>query len=423
MLSCHQLRKFYDQVELYTDEFGYDILINKLKLPYTKVHVVLDVLNEIPNDLWAMAKIYTYSLQDEPFLHVDGDVFIFEPFPEALMKSGLITQNREITTNYYREMWDKITPNLDYLPKEMEDFHNGTSNLAHNMGIFGGNDIQFLKEYTNKSLDFVYKNREIWEKINLFNFNVFFEQVLFYECTKIENKEVGILIHEDIGDNEYQGFANFDLVPHEKTYLHLLGIFKQNDWVGLKMEQFCLYHNPEFFKLLKNIVPEKYENLNYSFTQEENQELIKWYEEHLLEEEITPKRLLARDLFTQHQLLTYNEMEENSKLILLKEFEIIEEEENKLLYLKTIKDNKFIKNLDTIDEIVLYELANNPISKKDLLKNLEDYLEDDFNDEDIEQFHTTIDTWLESFKHFLLIIPVNTTNSLFIDYQKNKIHA
>jgi hypothetical protein len=62
MLSCNQLLRFYDRVELYTDEFGYDILIRKLKLPYTNVHIVLDELNVLPNDLWAMAKIKTYLI-------------------------------------------------------------------------------------------------------------------------------------------------------------------------------------------------------------------------------------------------------------------------------------------------------------------------------------------------------------------------
>jgi len=40
-LSSNLLAKFYD-VELYTDKVGYDLLIEKLKLPYSKVHLVMD---------------------------------------------------------------------------------------------------------------------------------------------------------------------------------------------------------------------------------------------------------------------------------------------------------------------------------------------------------------------------------------------
>ena len=77
-LSCCSLREHYDQVELYTDQRGYDVLIEKLHLPYTAVHVVYDDHLCLPQH-WAYAKIKTYSMQTEPFLHVDGDVYISKP--------------------------------------------------------------------------------------------------------------------------------------------------------------------------------------------------------------------------------------------------------------------------------------------------------------------------------------------------------
>ena len=90
VLSVNQLRKFYDEVELVTDRIGYEILINKLKLPYSKVHVILDDLNQYNENLWALAKIKSYSFMNEPFLHVDGDVFIWEKFDEELLKQDII---------------------------------------------------------------------------------------------------------------------------------------------------------------------------------------------------------------------------------------------------------------------------------------------------------------------------------------------
>jgi len=117
ILSCNQLRKYYDEVELYTDSLGYSILIEKLKLPYTKVHIILDELNNYDDNLWALAKIKSYSLMNEPFLHIDGDVFIFEPFNKNLMKTSIITQNIETTSDYYWDMWSKIKPQLSFIPE------------------------------------------------------------------------------------------------------------------------------------------------------------------------------------------------------------------------------------------------------------------------------------------------------------------
>lgn len=82
-LSCHSLRRHYSQVELYTDQRGYDVLIGKLRLPYTKVHVVYDDSLCLPQH-WALAKIRTYAIQTEPFLHVDGDIYAPVPFSKEV---------------------------------------------------------------------------------------------------------------------------------------------------------------------------------------------------------------------------------------------------------------------------------------------------------------------------------------------------
>lgn len=155
ILSCNQLRKYYDEVELFTDSLGYSILIEKLKLPYTKVHIVLDELNIYDDNLWALAKIKSYSLMNEPFLHIDGDVFIFEPFDKNLMGSNIITQNIETTSDYYWDMWSKIKPQLNFIPEIMNNYDNQFHNKAYNMGIFGGNEISFIKCYTDASFNFV----------------------------------------------------------------------------------------------------------------------------------------------------------------------------------------------------------------------------------------------------------------------------
>ena len=372
MLSCHQLRKFYDRVELYTDEFGYDVLIRKLKLPYTKVHVVLDELNDLPGGLWAMPKIKAYSMQDEPFLHVDGDVFIFEPFSQELMNAPLIAQNMEVATGYYQEMWAHISPHLTYLPKQMEDFHHKRNDKAYNMGIFGGSDIDFLKKYTQLVYEFVYNNKAAWNEVNLFNFNIFFEQVLFCEYAKEENKEVSVLIPGIIDDNEYTGFDEFENVPDKITYLHLLGDFKRNAGVCHRMLQYCWYHHPEWIKTLFDAtIPDWKKDFYFEFTKEENQKLIKWYIQHIDEQEVFTKRLVARDLFTFEQNKLIVEYEKNGYdylISLLPEITFSDIEMEKSGYCLLVKDiftDSVVRDLDQLDEAIFFEL-NSPKLKSEL---------------------------------------------------------
>jgi hypothetical protein len=403
MLSCYQLRKYYDEVELYTDKFGYDILINKLKLPYTQVHVVLDELNELPDGLWAMAKIKVYSLQTEPFLHVDGDVFIFDPFPEKLLKSDLIAQNQEVATDYYHEMWNNISPKLEYLPKEMEDFHKGINNHAYNMGIFGGNDVEFFEYYCKNAFDFVYRNKKNWEDVNLFNFNIFYEQVLFYECVIKQNKNVESLITENIGDNDYIGFGDFEKVPFQKKYLHLIGNYKQNYLVSKKMEQYCLLNYPEFFKSLKSLIPEKYtffDEANYHFTETENRKLIKWYENNKVDSEnFSTKRLLARDLFTRFQMQKMQKLENNILqdyyITLLVEIDLKEENEKKILCRKDTDKEIYLKELNDIDSLILYEISKKPIQKNKIYDVIIQSFEESFSEEEIQKAKIIIDDFFD----------------------------
>ncbi|MDX1718553.1 MAG: DUF6734 family protein [Salegentibacter mishustinae] len=282
ILSVNQLKRFYAEVELVTDKAGYEILITKLNLPYTKVHVVLDRLNGYNENLWALAKMYAYQLFDEPFIHVDGDVFIWKPFPEELLKAQVIVQNKEIISGYYDEMWCKIRGSLNYLPEELRMYENGTSRKAYNMGIFGGNDVEFFKKYSQKAFQFIRQNKNGLTSLEDININIFFEQVLLYNMSNRYNKKVECLIDEEIGDNEYKGFGNFDEVPTERTYLHLLGFFKRQQDVMVKLQIYVLKYYPEFYKKAELLFNGKTTIPEYQYSESHNQILSKIFEQQLI---------------------------------------------------------------------------------------------------------------------------------------------
>jgi len=412
ILSCNQLRKFYDVVELYTDAFGYEILIEKLRLPYTKVHVVLDEVNEYPKDLWAIAKIKTYELQDEPFLHIDGDVFIWNKFPQELMSSSLIAQNLENTTDYYREMWNEIVPHLNFIPGDIYNYHKGLISLGCNMGIIGGNDVDFFREYTKKSFEFVDKNKEAWNDVNLFNFNIFFEQELFYEMASINKKQINYLFDEVWEDNSYLGLANFRDIPHKRFYLHLLGSFKRRFTTCKNLETYVIKEYPEFYLNLKNLIPDRFEHFDneisdYDFSKNSNQNLINQFKRDLLDNKliINPKSLLARNLNLVNIFEKYDHYIDSNVdfvLVLLNCFEIenddnAENQENQNLKVYEF-DGTFIRHdFDEIDILMITELKNK-ILKSDFFKNMQQYLDEDFTKEDLNQFNELL---IDRLRYFL----------------------
>lgn len=247
-LSCLQLKKYYPELILYSDSVSAKMLIDVLQLPYSEVICNLDSLNIYHPQLWALPKIAAYSQQEKPFLHVDGDVFIWKKFEDSLMKGNLIAQNLEAATDYYQRIMISLESALNYFPDEiLLERKSKKTIFAYNAGIFGGNDILFFKEYTSKAFDFVGKNMLNLSKINVSNFNIFFEQYLFYCLAKKHDKKVNVLLPETIGDNQYKGFGDFSKIPYEKHYLHLLGSYKRNDFVCKQMADRFRQDYPEYY--------------------------------------------------------------------------------------------------------------------------------------------------------------------------------
>lgn len=247
-LSCLQLKQYYPEVVLYCDSVSAKTLIDSLQLPYSEVICNLDVLNSYHPQLWALPKIHTYSQQEKPFLHVDGDVFIWKEFENSLLKSDLIAQNMEYATEYYETIMQSLESELTYFPKEIiKERQSKNPILAYNAGIFGGTDIPFFKEYTAKAFEFVDKNISNLSKINVTNFNIFFEQYLFYCMAKQQNKNVGGLIPDVIKDNQYMGFGDFTKVPYEKNFLHLLGTYKKSEFVSIQLANKLREDYPEHY--------------------------------------------------------------------------------------------------------------------------------------------------------------------------------
>ena len=243
-LSCLSLREHYDEVALYTDQEGYDVLINKLHLPYTEVNVVYDKNLCLPQH-WAYAKIKTYSMQTKPFIHVDGDVYLPHPIPEDIANAPLIAQNREIGTSYYRDMMYRVLHNPEIqLPKCVERGLQEDSIASYNMGVFGGNDLQFILQYCNEVQKFFDTNGlNNPERINSrIECNVFFEQILLAAMADEKKKKVGCAIAHDMYDQSYTISEFCNLYRYSKVPLHhLLGGHKRNEYV-LRMLRHSFAH-------------------------------------------------------------------------------------------------------------------------------------------------------------------------------------
>ena len=255
--SCLCLREHYSEVALYTDQAGKHLLIDQLHLPYTEVHVVYDETLCLPHH-WAYAKIMTYNQQTKPFIHVDGDFYLSKRIPADLLTSEIITQNKEIGTNYYRSMMERIKsyPNI-VLPEFVEQGLKDYSIASYNMGIFGGTDLSFIHQYCKEVINFMEYNKmndsscansQAW-------CNILFEQIFLATMAEKQNKIIGCL-GRDTKDEGYtrEEFCNL-LEFEEHSFFHVLGGHKQNKYTCEMLAKVLLSRHPTYFLKVYKLFP------------------------------------------------------------------------------------------------------------------------------------------------------------------------
>ncbi len=253
-LSCLRSKTFYSDVELVTDQVGKRLLIDTLQLPYTKVHVALDKLEAYHQDLWAIGKIYTYALQNEPFLHIDSDVFIWEKFDERISSAALVAQNLEYDLKFYKTSLAQIEP-LFKLPAVMQlDRAKKNTVIAANAGVIGGNNLDFFKYFSATAFDFLDQNEELLSQINVGLFNTVLEQYLYYLLAQ----EQGISItcyFEAMNTGNYAHLLDFFGIPTRTKYIHLIGSTNKKSPALLReMTTWLRLEHPQYYYHIQSLI-------------------------------------------------------------------------------------------------------------------------------------------------------------------------
>ena len=257
-LSCLQLKQYYKEVYLYANTSAARLLVDDLQLPYADVFCTHDKLVFPHKELWALSKIYTYRLQDKPFLHIDGDVFLFDSLPESLLNYDLIAQNPEVSTDNYTSIQKELMRYFTFFPPCVKtDFENPVPIQAVNAGILGGQNIAFINEYANLAFEYADKNTQHLQSINADRFNVFLEQHLFYAMVKEKKLSVGFLFSDLVKADEYKYMDDFHDIPFRRTYLHLLGHFKKDEFTCIRMAAKLRELYPDYYYKILSLFGKK----------------------------------------------------------------------------------------------------------------------------------------------------------------------
>ena len=135
------------------------LLVDGLGLEFDTVSLALDRLDVADPSWWTTGKLVAISEQDEPFVHLDPDVFMWDRLPPSLTAAPVFTQNPEPYTpggTYYRpELIESALAvgHGTWLPPEWSWYRRaGVVPRGECCGIVGGQDLAFLHHYAEQGL-------------------------------------------------------------------------------------------------------------------------------------------------------------------------------------------------------------------------------------------------------------------------------
>ncbi len=247
-LSVKLAKNYFNDIKIYTDELGHKLL-EPLNLD---VKIIINLkYSDIGSKFYSLAKIQTFLLQKEPFLHLDFDLFLLDNFDklmhEQVMNSDIITLNSESNdwTKFYLDCINDYLNKRNIPIEEIDDSIKSNMQFPiYNNGIFGGNNIEFLHEFCNKLIDYLNKDNEFENPYILSERAVpFLEQ--FYFSSLARKKQIDINTFADKRDI---------VVFYNKYFVHLLGQTRRRDMGIFEIDNLFRRYCPKDDNIIKDAV-------------------------------------------------------------------------------------------------------------------------------------------------------------------------
>lgn len=264
VLSVRQAMLHYRPAVLYTDDAGARMLVDALGLEFDEVHTTLNALAHQDPEWWALGKLHAYRAQTKPFIHIDNDVFLWQPLPARLEAAAVFAQNPEPFVpgeSYYQPevLEDALGLGADgWVPREWKWFReSGLPQRADCCGIFGGRHLSFIQHYADQAIHFVQRaeNQAAWAKVSdKVSHNILFEQYLLSACIEHHNA------HREAGRGEIEiGYlfpsmeAAFDPATAARVgYTHLVAGAKRDPHLAARLEARVARDHPTYFERCKD---------------------------------------------------------------------------------------------------------------------------------------------------------------------------
>ncbi len=236
-LSVLYAHVWYNKVELYVDRTAYPFLY---MLP-CKV-TLMDIAQD--KELWMKSKIHALALQQEPFVHLDTDVFITKKI-KFDFKHCILERKEASYVRHYKqqvEFFSRYTTALSHWHKHL--------GYSYNCGVLGFSNLELRNDF----IDAYYQLEHIYTQ-NRKQFNPL-RQIGYEPCIVLEQYNLACLLnHKGMKPSLMLPYnAVKDQVQHAKTlgYNHLFGVSKYKNNIIQEIENQLLNVFPYWYNQVKS---------------------------------------------------------------------------------------------------------------------------------------------------------------------------
>jgi hypothetical protein len=258
-LSLRLARRHFPETVLITDTPGKTLLVDSLGLSFTHVSTELDEFRRCDPNWWSLGKLAAYRMQQQPFVHIDADVFLWKPLPPGMLSASVFAQCPEdhppMDTWFRPEQVELAFARFGLsVPAEWEWSNSRSLQFFReaNCGIIGGNRLDFIQYYASLAIDLMLNEAyaPAWGTLNdLSGYNILLEQYLLDACFEF---------HRFHPQSPFRGIHMRYLFPSQAEafdqesaarvgYTHLLGDAKRDPYIARRLEERTRQEDADFY--------------------------------------------------------------------------------------------------------------------------------------------------------------------------------
>lgn len=235
LLSATISSRYFDSCELLCDSETLTLIQNDGRpFPFT-INVCFDDLDKwlLPHN-WGYSKILAYSLQKQPFVHLDADAILWDGIPSQLKKMKFIFQQKEIIRQGFDKFYTPLflqTKELGILPQKIKYY----APYALNTGIFGCfslSHFHIIKEYFELIHNYVLVQQKTCNE-NTVNW----DQSIMFEQLFLTNIILDNGLKEDIDFNTFISDDFKNKFSPQYRFSHFIAQWKRNESVNIQIRK------------------------------------------------------------------------------------------------------------------------------------------------------------------------------------------